>query len=212
MTLLACVPALLWAWWAGDAAGLAHAIPRYEAGPLWPGPRPAPFDASNAAAQTRVLLAAPWRLLMVPAATFGRDYAVLAGQMAGLLGWLNIPLPGWLYTAWGIALGAAALADLGGAAPSPAPWRESALLLAATAASALGIVLALYVTWTPVGDSLAEGVQGRYFLPLLPLLGRALPVAGRFGRLRWLLLVPMLAAGLDLAALPRLVLDWYYLG
>jgi uncharacterized membrane protein len=31
----------------------------------------------------------------------------------------------------------------------------------------LGILLALYISWTGTGSSVIEGVQGRYFLPLL---------------------------------------------
>ena len=37
-------------------------------------------------------------------------------------------------------------------------------------------MLALYLTWSPVGAALIIGEQGRYFLPLLPLLGRAVPI------------------------------------
>ena len=35
------------------------------------------------------------------------------------------------------------------------------------------IELALYITWTPVGALEVEGVQGRYFLPVLFLLALA---------------------------------------
>ena len=30
--------------------------------------------------------------------------------------------------------------------------------------------LALYITWTPVGSSTIDGVQGRYFIPLIAVL------------------------------------------
>lgn len=39
-------------------------------------------------------------------------------------------------------------------------------------------MLALFTGWTPVGDSVVQGVQGRYFLPVLPLLCMA--VSGNF--------------------------------
>lgn len=32
------------------------------------------------------------------------------------------------------------------------------------------IFFALYITWTPMNSSAVEGVQGRYFIPLLPLI------------------------------------------
>lgn len=41
----------------------------------------------------------------------------------------------------------------------------------------IGLIFsALYIQWTPVASNLIEGVQGRYFLPLL------LPIAGLFGK------------------------------
>jgi uncharacterized membrane protein len=33
-----------------------------------------------------------------------------------------------------------------------------------------GVLFAVYLTWTPVGSNIVEGLQGRYFLPLLTLL------------------------------------------
>ena len=33
-----------------------------------------------------------------------------------------------------------------------------------------GIFLAMYLYWTPTGNTIIEGVQGRYFLPVLLLL------------------------------------------
>ncbi len=34
----------------------------------------------------------------------------------------------------------------------------------------LGVAVALYLVWTPVGAPQIEGIQGRYFIPFLPLL------------------------------------------
>jgi len=34
----------------------------------------------------------------------------------------------------------------------------------------VGILIALYLSWTPVGYYLMEGVQGRYFIAMAPLL------------------------------------------
>ena len=47
--------------------------------------------------------------------------------------------------------------------------------------------LGLSLWWTPLGSRYIEGIQGRYFLPLLPLLAiagdaRWLPVPPRDGR------------------------------
>lgn len=50
--------------------------------------------------------------------------------------------------------------------------RASALLIWVVSAAA--IMAAMLLTWTPVGSSVIEGVQGRYFIPLLPLIFIAL--------------------------------------
>lgn len=46
---------------------------------------------------------------------------------------------------------------------------DKGMLLAIVIASVLALFLAS-LTWTPIGSSTIQGIQGRYFLPLLPLL------------------------------------------
>lgn len=77
------------------------------------------------------------------------------------------------------------------------PRRTLAWGALACLASVLLIYLGLYMTWTPVGAPAISGVQGRYFLPLLPLL--LILVRGALPRLqcrlpRLELLVLLLAA------------------
>ncbi len=61
-----------------------------------------------------------------------------------------------------------------------APWeglrrtRATLVLLLALAATVVGISLAEYITWTPVGARTIEGIQSRYYVPLYPLLWLAL--------------------------------------
>lgn len=43
-------------------------------------------------------------------------------------------------------------------------------------ASGTGIILALYVNWTPVAATHIDGVQGRYFLPLMLFLPIIVPL------------------------------------
>jgi Predicted membrane protein (DUF2142) len=210
IAVLACLPALLWAWATVDIAAMPHGFPPYQAGPLWPGDRPVEFAASDVAAQLRVLLASPTRLLTIPLRTLGRDGVAYVAQMIGVLGWLNLLLPRWLYAAWLAALAGGAVAS-GRAVVPGRQWPETALLVAAWGAGVLGVLLALYLGWSQVGALTIEGPQGRYFVPLLPLLGRAAPILSR-ARLGWLVLLPVAAAALDVVVLPGLVRDWYYPG
>lgn len=47
----------------------------------------------------------------------------------------------------------------------------------------IAINLSMYLTWTPVGLSLIDGVQGRYFIGLLPLIPLALNIGPLFKQL-----------------------------
>lgn len=47
---------------------------------------------------------------------------------------------------------------------------SSMIYMGATLVLSLLIVTTLYLTWTPVGAVLVSGIQGRYFLPLVPFI------------------------------------------
>ncbi len=88
--------------------------------------------------------------------------------MVGAIGWLVVPLPttAYLFALFGMILTVCirrpdepVLPRLVGVWP----------LLLVAGGIAL-VALALYLTWNTVGSAAILGVQGRYFLPLLPLL------------------------------------------
>jgi uncharacterized membrane protein len=91
----------------------------------------------------------------------------------GILGWLDTRLPNYFYpTLWtGLAL-------CGLASVSISTLRQdlgARLLLVAVALASTGLIfLALLVTWTPHPASVVQGVQGRYFVVPMILLGYAL--------------------------------------
>ena len=67
-------------------------------------------------------------------------------------------------------------------------WLGRGLLTVATLAPLVGISFAEYIIWTPPGGGVVYGVQPRYWLPVLPLLGMLIqdgfrPVRGVLGRL-----------------------------
>ena len=134
-------------------------------------------------------------------ATHGRDYLE---QSVGRLGMLDLQLPPsiiWLSLA---TLLAAALCS------TVAPRRAARVLAAASFLLAtIGISLALYLGWTPVGAPTVEGIQGRYFIALMPLVITV--VAARpLVRMRWL---PFAFAGvwlLSIATALQMILQRYY--
>lgn len=181
-----------------EVAGIVGWVP-YQAGPLWPGP-PRGFERFDPAAQLQVLGADPTRAVTLTLRTLAQN-VTFRREMIGVLGWLSIVLPGWMYSMW---TGALALVTLGllterGAAPAPA---LAALL--GVALSAWAIMLAQYLGWTQVGATVIAGVQGRYFLPLLPFLAIAIPCL-RPLRLPGLEAVPLVAGLVSAATVPVVV-------
>jgi hypothetical protein len=122
---------------------------------------------------------------------------------------VDVPLPALAHALAAAALLAACVAD-GADPPALSPARR--LALAALALAGCGLILAIaYLTANPVGAPRVAGVQGRYFLPLAPLLAFALPsreLRALSGRSGW---AGLLAAGLLTASLAAL-LRRYYVG
>jgi len=54
--------------------------------------------------------------------------------------------------------------------PSELPWRLWGIGSTIALSNIVAILTALYVWWTPPANNLIEGTQGRYFIPLMPLL------------------------------------------
>ena len=90
----------------------------------------------------------------------------------------------------------------------------SLVMIACVAAAVLAIFDGQYLSWTPIGSATIDGVQGRYFVPLLPFLGLALPAFDLRGgdAIRQVLRLPTALAGLaGLVVIPALVVATYYL-
>jgi hypothetical protein len=145
---------------------------------------PTVVAGADEAAQLRGMLADPLGFADVLARSV-RDGAVsYAVTMVGVLGWLDTPLPRWIYPAWLATLVGVAVWD--GGPDSPVRGSRRALCLGIAIAGALAVLGLIYLV-NPVGSVRIEGVQGRYFLPFLPLglialhrrAGRGLPDGAR---------------------------------
>ena len=116
-------------------------------------------------AQLRLVAAHPLHYAAVTAGDFvhrGREYGE---EMIGVLGWLDVRLPGIVVL---LAAGVLIAVALTSGVREGARVRIAALAIAV--ACALAISFPLYLTWTAVGADFVVGIQGRYFLPLVPLL------------------------------------------
>ena len=206
------VPGMLWS----VAVAALVSVPLlpgqpYHPGPLWPGDPSRLFRSAIAAAQITVILHHPLQVALLPITSGGPALRSLWLQFIGFLGQLSIRLPGMLYALWSVAI----VSGIGGLAAHPrlpaTRWFTAPAAAVGLLASIELIFVALYLTWTPVGMDRVDGIQGRYFLPLLPVLLFVVPEIGLLRRIPlWLWWPAPLAAILATdATLPRLIAALY---
>jgi len=158
------------------------------------------------------LIADPFLLPAVMMNYFTQHLVWLPETVIGYLGWTDTPMPNWYYLT---AAGALVMAMI---APNSRD-RGSALWPGTLALLTFGALLsavcaALYITWTPLGWATINGVQGRYLLPVLPLLAWVVPEYGpRLKRMlapTWypVLLFPLIT----IAVTPVIIMERYYGG
>jgi Predicted membrane protein (DUF2142) len=88
--------------------------------------------------------------------------------LIGWFGWLTVPLPDFVYWLFLIGLALAILGDMQGHF-ALTKWQTS-IFLSVFLMYIVGVMLSMYLFWTPLANSIIEGVQGRYFIPIIPLL------------------------------------------
>jgi uncharacterized membrane protein len=97
------------------------------------------------------------------------DYAPeLWRQMIGVFGWLDVPMRPWTYALISILV-ALCLPDALAVAPT-ARARVAAVALLAALAYCAAVFVIFFITLTPSTAERILGLQGRYFIALLPLL------------------------------------------
>ena len=92
----------------------------------------------------------------------------------GKLGHLDVSLPAAVYVVYPLTLLAVAVLD--GDRESPLRGAGRAVFLGAATATWFAVMLLAYVGWNAPQDEIVRYVQGRYFIPLAPLLVCALHV------------------------------------
>lgn len=81
--------------------------------------------------------------------------------------WLDIPLPPWWMGAYILSMIPVALVDKSNVLISQKQKIVSSVTFVIIS---LFVALFVYVSWTVVGQNIIDGIQGRYFIPILPLL------------------------------------------
>jgi uncharacterized membrane protein len=96
------------------------------------------------------------------------NWRELSRALIGILGWGDTPLQGWVYPVLGVMLGVTFLARL---ELDQGARRRAAIVAGLGAVGYFVLVfLIFYLTWTPIDEPKVWGVQGRYFVMMLPLV------------------------------------------
>jgi len=215
--VLAALPVLLWAGLISALVVVPFGKPPYHPGPLFAGDRSVLLDHTDPAANLHILLAQPSRFLTLPWDTLHQWAAGKLDEMIGVLGLLQISMPFGYYVLWSIAIGVALAGLLFSGRPGVLSGRTQVVNLVWTsgllAANVWLLFVMFYLSWTNVGLDFVDGVQGRYFLPLLPFLLFAIPSLRPRAKLPPLLpALPVVLLGLyDIGYIPLRLLNTYYL-
>jgi uncharacterized membrane protein len=137
------------------------------------------FPGRAPATQLRFIAVHPISFAVIVLRTIRYEGLSMIREVIGLFGWLELPLPGWLYGVWiAFFLGIAALIFI-----NRKTTRLSKPLWGALAAASTigGVFLAGFVLWTPIDYRTIPWIQGRYFLPVLPLLAFFFPPLDELG-------------------------------
>ncbi|MGO9108299.1 MAG: DUF2142 domain-containing protein [Thermoguttaceae bacterium] len=141
------------------------------------------FSYVDPQAQLRWILNHPWNYMVVMFEAICRldDYSF----MIGAFGWLGPHLPQWIRQTYWAALGLTAVLD--GGKPLPLSLRARAVALGAYVSTFAVMATFVYLSWERVGLQAIEGIQPRYFLPIIPLVlllprGGAKLASSRFSR------------------------------
>jgi uncharacterized membrane protein len=168
------------------------------------------MNGANAGVQIAHIFRHPFDTLPIAWRTLTQYSGNYFYEFIGVLGWLDTQLPKWFVGGVWVALAAVYL-GVCASAPGPRPWLPLVIAVAGS-----GMVFgAQYLTWTPPLAPLVDGVQGRYFIPLAPLLALGLPAGPRL--IRPMLVLLSVAGTIFLAILVpavviRCVVFRYYLG
>ena len=195
--------------------------PAYRPGPLWPGDPNRIFHTTDVRSQLEVFLHRPLLALSLPMHDL-RSHVVWhrLREMVGVLGQLDVMLPSQLYLLWYMAVACALIADVAGIKNKPRLSQAGSVFVgsAVVVLSWIAVYDTQYLSWTLVGAADVDGVQGRYWLPLLAFTAPALPsfrVVSRPASLdliRGVFILPAIsAATVGLVVLPQIVVLKYYL-
>jgi uncharacterized membrane protein len=132
-------------------------------------------------------------------------------QLIGVLGWLDVPLPGWTYPVLTALLVSSFIGPLG--ADRATGRRIARACGLAVLGYCFAVVFIFFLVWTAIDATQIDGVQGRYFVPALPALALATAALVRRGlpekvRAAIALAAAALSSAASVAAVLRVDWNW----
>jgi hypothetical protein len=211
------VPALAWLAFVLKYVAVPFGQPAYHPGPLYAGDAHIWLTATNPAANLHILLADPVRLLAMPWQMYVFWQVEMYRGMVGILGLLQVQFPGRYYMVWSYALAAALLGlvfgQRRGTEARAAGLLDTVLVAAVGVFTCWCMAILLYTGWTTVGSATIQGIQGRYFLIMLPFAALAAPAWRALAVLPPIVpALPVLVIGIyDLAYVPFKLAAFFYM-
>jgi uncharacterized membrane protein len=118
--------------------------------------------------QLRFILTNPMEYLFILTDSIRNQWRDLIYSGIGVLGWLNVPLPFWYYSFMAVTV--LCMAFFESSENIAVNMKRKLLILSMVISTIILIYTISYLTWTPVGQNTIDGLQGRYFIPILPLV------------------------------------------
>lgn len=117
----------------------------------------------------------PVEVLKMMLTTVKRElFLWIRGAIGNSLSWFTIHIRDWVVFGFGLCLLFAILKEEG-AEPITPTLKQRLLLLVPVILCGMMFLFGMLVWWTPQGATVIEGVQGRYFIPMIPLVLFAVP-------------------------------------
>ena len=158
-------------------------------------------------AQITFLKSQPKKLLNVVSGGVAQIYLALQDSYIGTLGWLDVRIPESLIYLGYLSLFFILLFDNAAARFKIKFWQRMLMFLVGSLVFYL-ICFSQYLSWVPVGGSYSYGMQGRYFIIVMPLI--FLGLIPTYLNQRLLLYFSLLASVLLLASSAKCLYNRYF--
>jgi len=165
---------------------------------------------TDSQAQRQIILKYPGYFLTVLTNTINEFQDFYIKSLIGKLGWLDYELPAWSYFFFAMVFGwlLYSLLPIDKKIGKKINYYDLVLMATVLVVNYLYLMILEYLSWTPVGNRVVLGIQGRYFLYLLPVLIWFLTFGCYKIISRYLFLILILAA--VLIAIFRVTINRYY--